>query len=279
MNTKEKVDNHFLMKVSDTKEEVKEYEYVAPSQTADTLFNFMGERSHLEQSIKNKKISARYCKENIEYLGLEIKEIAFPMKCFCDINMHKLGEHLSWYGYYGIAFSKQWGMKQRIQPIQYINPDSDLCRDFGIAFKDALESDDQEHETLRDYLALQLMYWKPYSGIFKNRITGKESPKCFTDECEWRFVADVSRLDMDEIITDSEQMSEGALTLMSDSLDGKDEASINFEYEDIKYIILEDVSAYHAFFAFIRDLKNITEVQKQLLISKILVWSEAKGDF
>ena len=29
------------------------------------------------------------------------------MKCFCDINMHKLDEHLSWYGYYGIGLTKE----------------------------------------------------------------------------------------------------------------------------------------------------------------------------
>lgn len=30
------------------------------------------------------------------------------MKCFCDINLHRIGMHLDWYGYYGLAFEKNW---------------------------------------------------------------------------------------------------------------------------------------------------------------------------
>ena len=256
----------------------KDIPYVAPSQTADTLFNFVKERKFLEDAIRSKKLSARYCKENIEYLHLGIKEIAFPMKCFCDINMHKLEEHLSWYGYYGIAFSKKWGMEQGIQPLQYINPESELCKEYGLAFKDALRNNDKEYQKLRDYIALQLMYLKPYSGPFKNRITGRPQNKCFTDECEWRFVADVTALEMEEIITDPIKMAEGVLLLMSNSLNGREEASLSFEYKDIKYIILEDISDYNAFLEFIENL-DIENEYKKLLISKLLVWSEAKGDF
>ena len=267
-----------LYQASETEYEKKDIPYVAPSQTADTLFNFVKERKFLEDAIRSKKLSARYCKENIEYLHLGIKEIAFPMKCFCDINMHKLEEHLSWYGYYGIAFSKKWGMEQGIQPLQYINPESELCKEYGLAFKDALRNNDKEYQKLRDYIALQLMYLKPYSGPFKNRITGRQQNKCFTDECEWRFVADVTALEMEEIITDPIKMAEGVLLLMSNSLNGREEASLSFEYKDIKYIILEDISDYNAFLEFIENL-DIENEYKKLLISKLLVWSEAKGDF
>lgn len=267
-----------LYQASETEYEKKDIPYVAPSQTADTLFNFVKERKFLEDAIRSKKLSARYCKENIEYLHLGIKEIAFPMKCFCDINMHKLEEHLSWYGYYGIAFSKKWGMEQGIQPLQYINPESELCKEYGLAFKDALRNNDKEYQKLRDYIALQLMYLKPYSGPFKNRITGRPQNKCFTDECEWRFVADVTALEMEEIITDPIKMAEGVLLLMSNSLNGREEASLSFEYKDIKYIILEDISDYNAFLEFIENL-DIENEYKNLLISKLLVWSEAKGDF
>lgn len=270
-------DTYLLDASSEEKQEI--FDYIAPSQTANTLFTFMKERKYLEQIIKNKRISARYCKEDITYLGLEIDAIAFPMKCFCDINMHKLEEHLNWYGYYGIAFSKKWGMEQGIQPLQYINPKSDLCKDFRSAFTEALKSDDEGSKALRNYLALQLMYLKPYSGNFKNRNTDQIDYKCFTDECEWRFVADVSGLGMNEIITKPEQMQDGILTFMSNALDGKDEASLRFEYEDIKYIILEDESAYSSFLEFINALNGISESHKQFLVSRILTWSEAKGDF
>ena len=105
MNTKEEKNKNYTFQATEIEHEKKDPDYISPQQTADTLFNFMKEREFLERTIKNKKISARYCKENVEYLNLGISEIAFPMKCFCDINMHKLGEHLGWYGYYGIPES------------------------------------------------------------------------------------------------------------------------------------------------------------------------------
>lgn len=109
---------------------------------ADTLFSFTSAVEYLIGYLQKSMISPRYCDENISYLGIrKIKKIAFPMKCFCDINLHRLEDHLAWYGYYGIAFSKEWGMQNKIQPVQYINPDSVLCKDFSSSFKKALKID------------------------------------------------------------------------------------------------------------------------------------------
>ena len=78
---------------------------------ADTLFTFMPRLDFLLPTIKTAMIFPRYCEEDISYLGIEgFSKIAYPMKCFCDINMHRLEAHLSCYGYYGIAFSKEWGI-------------------------------------------------------------------------------------------------------------------------------------------------------------------------
>ena len=62
---------------------------------ADTLFTFCTKLEYLKSPIKSKMISPRYCKEDIKYLNIpKLRQIAYPMKCFCDINMHKLDEHL-----------------------------------------------------------------------------------------------------------------------------------------------------------------------------------------
>lgn len=42
-----------------------------PRQSADAIFNFMTELWHLEKVLKSKVLSPRYCKENIEYLGID----------------------------------------------------------------------------------------------------------------------------------------------------------------------------------------------------------------
>lgn len=145
---------------------------------ADTLFTFTTELDHIVAYIKNKMVPPRYCEEDIRYLKIpHLKKIAYPMKCFCDINLHRIEEHLQWYGYYGLAFTKYWGMQRQIQPIQYINPNSELRKDFTTAFSAALKSDVRKESKIqlkmKSFLLHEMMYYKPYEGKMKNRNTGK----------------------------------------------------------------------------------------------------------
>lgn len=131
---------------------------------ADILFTFMTHLEFLITSVKQSMLSPRYCEEDVSNLNInEIKKLAFPMKCFCDINMHKLDEHLDWYGFYGLAFPKEWGMKNRIQPVQYINPDSYLCEDFSEAFSAALKvkslEGDSAQSKMKNFLLHEIFYF------------------------------------------------------------------------------------------------------------------------
>ena len=101
---------------------IKKHKHIPSKIQADTLFTFTSHLEYLIPIIKLAMISPRYCEEDIRYLKVRgIKRIAYPMKCFCDINLHRLEEHLMWYGYYGLAFSKEWGMKNKIQ-VAIANP-------------------------------------------------------------------------------------------------------------------------------------------------------------
>ena len=180
---------------------------------ADTLFTFTPKLEFLVPYIKTQIISPRYCVEDISYLKIpNLKKIAFPMKCFCDINLHRLDVHLEWYGYYGLAFSKQWGMNRGIQPVQYINPNSELRKDFTRAFSAALSAPISKKssatEEMKSYLLHEMMYYKPYEGKMENRNTGKKTTQCFTDECEWRYNPDVT------VVVSTDETEETVLTLV-----------------------------------------------------------------
>ena len=250
---------------------------------ADTLFTFTTELDHIIPVIKSKMVSPRYCEEDIKYLRISsLKKIAYPMKCFCDINMHRLEEHLQWYGYYGLAFTKAWGMQKHIQPIQYINPDSDLRKDFTIAFSAALKSDIQKESKLqfkmKSFLLHEMMYYKPYEGRMKNRNTGKSEKKCFTDECEWRFIPDVTRAGFEQAYFDENILNAGVLSELSNAMSGIQEISLNFDYADLKYIIVKTVLDFEALVKEIMALK-LDESEEHQLISKVIIWDISKGDF
>lgn len=197
----------------------------------DTLFTFTTELEYLLKYLKNKMISPRYCREDIRYLKIsKLQWIAYPMKCFCDINMQKLDVHMEWYGEYGIAFYKDWGMNHNIQPIHYLNENSDLRDDVSRVFRAVLREKGKDptktYTMLKDYLLHELMYYKPYQGRLQNRKTGKWAKKCFTDECEWRYIADVLPLKLPQVIPESNKYDANLERLYNDTMDLRKEVSL-----------------------------------------------------
>ncbi len=250
---------------------------------ADTLFTFSTKLSYIIPAIKQMFVSPRYCVEDISYLKIKnLKRIAYPMKCFCDINLHRIQEHLQWYGYYGLAFSKAWGMHNCIQPVHYINPESELRKDFTTAFSAALKAK-TDHELsvqikMKNYLLHQLMYFKPYDGKMQERDTRKLKRKCFTDECEWRFVPDVSKIEFEQVLLDHSVYDVGLLTDLSNSMMGIREISLGFDYSDLKYIIVKTLDDFQELANVIVGLK-LDKIKEQQLFSKIIIWDISKGDF
>lgn len=268
-----------------TSSPIIEYEksHVPSMMQADTLFTFMRQLDFLLPIIKNAMIFPRYCEEDVSYLRIEkFKKIAYPMKCFCDINMHRLETHLSCYGYYGIAFSKEWGMGNKIQAVQYINPESELCHDFSEAFGTALKVDSKGQSSsegqMKSCLLHQLMYYKPYSGQFKNRVTDKTEEKCFTDECEWRYIPELNGTDFPPVYYDEQIFNAGIMEYISNSMVRVPEIALKFKYNDVKYIIVKTKDDFSNLISVIEEL-NLNNLEKYRLISKILTWDTAKGDF
>lgn len=249
---------------------------------ADTLFTFTSQLDFLIPYIKNSCLYPRFCDEDISYLEIpDIKKIYIPMKCFCDINLHRISQHLDWYGYFGLAFSKEWGMRKGIQPIQYINPYSELRKDFSSLFPKTLQSDDSPsnelENLLKNYMLHELMYYKPYEGNMKNRRTQKVERKCFTDECEWRYIPNLSETGFSQIYHDP-KLNVDVMNDISNSLEKLPQTAIHFEYSDLKYIIIEDVSDFVRLVEVI-DSINEKKTVKDELISKIIIWKKSKGDF
>lgn len=259
----------------------KQQKHTPSTIQADTLFNFVTDLEYIIRPLKNRMLSPRFCVEDIKYLQIKgLPKVAIPMRCFCDINLHRMGIHLDWYGYYGIAFTKSWGMIHGIQAVQYINTDSELRKDFSSAFRRALK-DDGKGETLlqtklKNYVLHQLMYMKPYDGRIRNRNTNKTEKKCFTDECEWRYVPDVTKSGYEQVYHDESVINSDLLRGYSDAMEGDPAISLRFSYDDVKYIIVktkEDCGK------LVERLCDLDQKTVQLLLPKVIIWDNSKGDF
>lgn len=247
--------------------------YTPPVQSADTLFHFVEKLEYLLPAIERFALVPRYCTEDVDYLQIGYRKLAYPMLCFCDINLHKMREHIHFYGGdgYGIAFSKKWGISKAIQPIQYINPDSPLRKDFSVAFTDSLKSNTDD--SAQNFLLSQMLFYKPIQGTMERN--GKSIQKNFTDECEWRFIPDVNGTDYPQVIPENDLFSK---IEWNKAMLARERCWLKFESEDIKYIIVKSRVDFQQLVEVLGK-KSLSSIDMMSIISKVIVWDDAKGDF
>ena len=247
-------------------------------QSANALFTCMTKIDFLKDILRKKKIYPRYYKEDLNYLNLEgLDGIAYPMKCFCDIFLTKLEKHMAIYGKYGIAFTKEWGTSNKIQPVQYINENSSLystIQDIYYSNKNSFKP--KKKDSFHNIVG----FIKPIYG--KMPRNGEIIEKNFHDEKEWRYIPDVNPRDRKFLpyierpyIINSQYL----LNEKSNEFFLKDKYGLKFSADDIKYVIIADEDEREDFIDFIIKKCRFSRKEKYNLISKITVLNEMKGDW
>ena len=223
-------------------------------------------------------------RENFEKLGAEEKA-----------ELERNNTHFDYYGKYAIAFSKTWCEQHNFQPIHYLNKDSHYTEDFRNLFQHILTDTDVLDQYVQDVIN-RLSYIKPLRGIMKRKVRLKgvedievELYKNFHDEREWRYVPKSSSLEalsMGAVIANPKMVA--LHKEISQQLEDEkyNELWLKFSYDDIRYIIVPDAHSRINIIKEIMDLPmekfddgNNIELQKQVLISKILVLDEIRRDW
>ena len=297
------------------------------AQSANTIFNFMKKSSYLKEILQKKAIIPRYCKENFEYLNIHNEDIFFPeafvlQKCFCDIPLHKLTEsfnlnpvgenyqrlstnekkkiknnytHTDFYGEYGIAFSKGWAEKNDLQPIHYLNEQSQYTKNFAEMIGNVMDAADISDLYVDDILD-RLCFIKPLRGIMKRKNekeTGDkieiEFQKNFHDEKEWRYVPSkevTKTVNIERVIANSYLLEENIDINQKLNTLQYEKIWLHYDYKDIRYIIVPDASARIEIINTIIDIprekfnsETDIMIQKYILISRIMVLEEIRKDW
>lgn len=248
-----------------------------PIQSARSLFHFVDKQEYLLEILEFQALIPRYCREDVAYLNIKFKSLAYPMICFCDINLHKITSHVEFYGKYGIAFSKNWGIQNKIQPIQYINENSPIQADFQEAFNASLNS--EVNDLTHDFLLTQMCYYKPLYGkmIRKDKKTGniEEVRRTFTDECEWRYIPKVSSYKLKSVLMENEEFLRDDY---NNALKKANKCCLKFNWNDIRYIIIESNDDFNKIVSILEAKIKDKDI-KHRIISKIIIWNEMEGDF
>ena len=201
------------------------------------------------------------------------------MKCFCDIHLEKIYLHCDDYGSFGIGFYKKLFIKKNIQPVQYINSDSSICKEYNNLSLDYIERNggSVSAKFFDDELFKQLKFSKPLMGQIVSNQKG-EYEKFFTDEQEWRYVPDFKQfknsLPFLNPISDIKTIRN-----KSDQIEKEDELYLDFNYEEIKYLLVDNTTSAELLIEFIySDLKDVKEQDRLKLISKIIVLNDLMED-
>ncbi len=245
--------------------------YVHWGNSANVLCNYMKHQEYLDLILKNQAIIPRYVREDVAYLDLgDIREICYPMTCFCDIPFSMVSSHMSRYGRYGIGLDKAALMnKGVVQPIHYMNDKSLLAKDFKEAFRSIYHAEPNlgKAETLADYLVSTLVYMKPIWGKQSNK-QGRVRDYIYQDECEWRYLPPKEALADLPLVMRQEDMSERGIEDHCKALAKHKESWLRFDWKDVCYIIVPNEAALNRTVKTIRVLK-ISEKEKYKLISRI----------
>ena len=275
--------------------------------TANALFNFMREYSFLEKILLNMSISPRYYPEDISYLKLkynskDLTEWYIPMTCFCDIPLHQISYHAEGnpsspkdkgYGKFSIAFHKSFGIKKGIQPIHYLNEKSinveELTNTMNLLLNpdiDGINRDSETNYILTNFIFEYIRIIKPYYGEMKRRDKDNNIQvvkKNFQDEHEWRYIPKLKPNELPLMLIDDEDiLVEEVKNIYTNSVPLTTKGVLNFDVEDVRYIFVDTVQNRDKLIKFIkkkRKGKRLSSQDKDILISKIMVYDELKEDW
>lgn len=253
--------------------------------SSNALFHFTGKLEFLLEIINRGLFSSRYVDEDVEYLNLlfdskKASRVAIPMLCFCDIKLHELGKHVEKYGRFGIGVSKEWAIKNNIDPIHYRNINSENTLLYSKALNQAIK--DKEENIFGDELITQLAFSKPLYG--KMGYTDEKIYN-FHDEQEWRYVPDFDDTDNDNLlplidnVNNPNLMNEFSLRNLSDSLKEYEQSFLRLNWDEVRYIFVASQSDLQIVIKTILSKKELSMEQRILMISKIIVINELEEDW
>ncbi|QEY26856.1 abortive infection system antitoxin AbiGi family protein [Neisseria zalophi] len=266
---------------------------------SNTLFHFTPKEEYLFDLLEN-GFCPRYCYEDIRWIFNEeflqelsntnndegfliklvkgftektISSIAYPMTCFCDIPLTQITSHTDLYGKFGLGMTKEWGIKNGLNPIFYVSRDSSIPNnirkyllDFHNIYSVPLKIIN-EQESIMPLLNL-LPFIKPLKGEMKK--SGQTFKKNFDEECEWRYIPPLQKPKFESFIPnlpliEKSLEEENALT--------KKYASLAFQPNDVKYIFVPSDKEIPNVIKKIHEIFNDKKYEKDeihLLSSKVI---------
>jgi len=199
------------------------------------------------------------------------------MVSFCDIPMSEIKNHISKYGSYGIGLTREWGQKNNLNPVFYVDKNSSVGKAYFEAFVELFHNQSRkvtEINEIESKLLNVYRYMKNYEAdLVRNEQI--EHDYRFADEKEWRYVPTKEEARNMVLRTDVYLKDKIGSNQKLDTL------RLYFEPKDIKYIIIKHENEITEFIDILRKSKgtkySYNDVER--LMTRIITSDQILTDF
>jgi hypothetical protein len=245
------------------------------SLSSNSIIHFTKTKDALK-GILEENFKIKYCLEKVN-LATELNYVA-PMVSFCDIPLSQIKEHIGKYGAYGIGLTKEWAQKHKLNPVLYIQSNSYLSVSIEDSYRAIALGSVNDWAVLNESQKNWLNILRHVKNYEADLSRGGEVIKNyrFSDEREWRYAPNYidcneMAIHHDSYKTDDEKKE------MNEKLK---KLRLNFEPNDIKYIIIERESEISEFVEILKKSKgnkySYNDVER--LMTRIITSEQIKTD-
>lgn len=225
-----------------------------------------------------------YAKEEI--IGTDAtRTFGIPMVSFCDIRLSQLNEHITKYGKYGIALSKDWAISKGLNPVSYISKNCSLFDRLDMRLREFrnsmmhLKSDGSYHEykmeleRYNDFINT-MRYMKNYEGdLIRNNKPLIKNYR-FANEHEWRYIPSIESdiIPIRKVLSNTNWKTEANNSIVQNTA-----SQLNFSLDDVRYIFIKDDVMSHKIIKKLQSILN--EKDFALVMTKVLITTQVIDDF
>jgi hypothetical protein len=195
------------------------------------------------------------------------------MVCFCDIPISRVGEHVNFYGEFGIGLSKEWAEANRLTPILYVASNNHIPDSYRKIIDLAYNLEEAAKNEAKKSVRYLLAHAKPTDG---NMVIGGEFiPKEFHQESEWRYVPKNEKIKdyLKRVEFENEDVANKNNKLT------KEHCTIEFTPKDIKYIFVKSDTDIPGIINFIQtELDHYPSADLKLLMSRVTSLESIRND-
>ncbi len=240
--------------------------------SSNSIIHFTRRKSYL-RGILEDNFKLKFCSESITFN--DPVNFAVPMVSFCDIPLSQVKDHIGSYGCYGIGLTKEWAIKQKLNPVLYLQAGSHLAESLSRVLLE-YRKNGQDLSGEDEHMLNILRYSKNYQGDLC-RAGHRTIPNYrFSDEREWRYVPTKSQVKT--LLLGSQYMSQEKKAAANAAMSS---VRLTFEPDDIRYIIIETEEEIGYFLDVLRKAKgkNYSAHSIERLSTRILTADQIMTDF